>query len=246
MVKRAVRNKKSADETERRIKGKFLEERVERINSKPLVPMNERQAEYIKAINNNDLIIATGYAGTSKTFIPSTMAADAFMKGTISKIFLCRPNVSSSQSLGYFSGDANEKLMNWLQPIISVMRARMGGVAFDLALKEKNIELIPLETIKGSSFGKEAWVLVDEAEDLTIEELKSVTTRAGGAKLILSGDTAQAVHKGNSGLALFKDMVDRSPKLREHVAHICFDEYSHIVRSALCKNLIIEFDKAGY
>lgn len=245
-MKRSVKNKYEEPAAERRIKGKFLEERVEKINNKPLAPMNERQAEYINAINKHDLIIATGYAGTSKTFIPSTMAADAFMKGVISKVYLCRPNVSSSQSLGYFSGDANEKLMNWLQPIISVMRARMGAVAFDLALKEENIQLIPLETIKGSSFGKEAWVLVDEAEDLTIEELKSVTTRAGGAKLILSGDTAQAVHKESSGLALFKDMVERSPKLREHVAHICFDEYSHIVRSALCKNLIIEFDRAGY
>lgn len=246
MVKRTVRNKLKDEEPERRIKGKFLEERVEKINNKPLVPMNERQAEYINAINKYDLVIATGYAGSSKTFIPATMAADAFMKGTISKVFLCRPNISSSKSLGFFSGDANEKLFNWLQPIISVMRARMGAVAFDLALKEENIQLIPLETIKGSSFGKEAWVLVDEAEDLTIEEVKSVTTRAGGAKLILSGDTRQSALHETSGLALFEAMVERSPKLREHVAHICFDEYAHIVRSALCKNLIIEFDKAGY
>lgn len=247
MTKRAARVPPyKAEAAERKIKGKFLDERAEKIVAKPLVPMNERQAEYIQAINDYDLVIATGYAGSSKTFIPATMAADAFRKGVISKIYLCRPNVSESASLGYFSGDVDQKLYNWLMPIISVLRNRLGSVEFDLALKEKNIELIPLETIKGSSFGKGAWVLVDEAEDLTISELKAVTTRAGGAKMILSGDTAQSVLKEDSGLAKFREMVQNSTKLQEHVGFICFDEYSHIVRSALCKSLIIEFDKAGY
>lgn len=235
-----------AENTERKIKGKFLEARVERIVNKPLVPMNERQAEYMQAINDYELVIATGFAGSSKTFIPATMAADAFIRGHVDKLYLCRPNVSESQSLGYFSGDSNEKLSNWLMPIINVLRARMGLVAYELALKEKNIELIPLETIKGSNFGKNTWVLVDEAEDLTIKELKNVTTRAGGCKMILTGDTRQSVLNGNSGLAIFYEMVQKSARLQESVGFICFDEYSHIVRSNLCKNLIIEFDRSGY
>jgi len=235
-----------AEDQERVIKGKFMQERVEKVINKPLVPLNERQAEYIQAINDYDLIIATGYAGTSKTYIPATMAADALRKGMIDKIYLCRPNVSESQSLGFFSGDVDQKLYNWLMPLISVIRTRMGTVEFDIALKEKNIELIPLETIKGSSFPKGSWVLVDEAEDLTISELKAVTTRTGGCKMILSGDTAQSVLKEDSGLAKFRSMVERSSRLQEHVGFVCFDDYSHIVRSALCKNLIIEFDKAGY
>jgi len=231
---------------ERRIKGKFLEERVERIQQKPLVAMNERQAEYIDSIMKNDLTIATGYAGSSKTYIPSIIAADALLKGEISKIYLCRPNVSNSQSLGFFSGDADTKLMNWLLPLISVIRSRMGTVEFELALKEKNIELVPLETIKGMSFGKGSMVLVDEAEDLTIDEVKCVTTRAGGAKMVLMGDTRQSMLHEDSGLAIFYSIVQNSPRLRDQIGHICFDEYSHIVRSALCKNLIIEFDRAGY
>ena len=247
MTKRAMRVPPyKAEAVERKIKGKFMEERVERIINKPLIPMNERQAEYIQAINDYDLVIATGFAGSSKTYIPATMAADAFIKGHIEKLYLCRPNISDSQSLGYFSGDSNEKLANWLAPIINVLRSRMGFVAYELALKEKNIELIPLETIKGSSFGKNTWVLVDEAEDLTIKELKNVTTRAGGCKMILTGDTRQSVLDEKSGLAIFYDMVHRSSRLQESVWFICFDEYSHIVRSNLCKNLIIEFDKAGY
>lgn len=246
-MKRKPRVKPYLDNTqEREVKGKFLEERVERIVHKPLVPMNDRQAEYIQAIYDLDLVVATGYAGTSKTFIPATMAADAFRKGDCKKIYLCRPNVSNSASLGYFSGDVDQKLYNWLMPIISVMRDRMGSVAFDLALKEKNVELLPLETIKGMSFGKGTWVLIDEAEDLTIEEVKCITTRAGGAKMVMTGDTRQSIFDGDSGLSIFFNIVQNSPRLQEHIGHICFDEYVHIVRSPLCKNLIIEFDRAGY
>lgn len=246
-MKRQVRAKSYQEESsERVIKGKFLEQRVEKIVNKPLVAMNERQAEYIQAILDYDMVIASGYAGTSKTYIPSIMAADAFRKGEAKKIYLCRPNVSNSQSLGYFSGDVDEKLYNWLMPMISVIRTRIGVPAFELALKEKNIELIPLETIKGSSFPKGAWVLIDEAEDLTIEEVKGVATRSGGAKIIMMGDTRQSVFAEGSGLAIFEGIVNNSPKLQEFIGHICFDEYSHIVRSALCKNLIIEFDRAGY
>lgn len=236
-----------ADPTDRKdVKNKFLVERVERISQKPLVAMNERQAEYIQAILDNDLVIATGYAGTSKTFIPATMAADALRKGTATKIYLCRPNVSNSQSLGYFSGDVDAKLYNWLMPLINVIRTRMGYAAFELALKEKNIELIPLETIKGSSFPKGSWVLVDEAEDLTIEEVKCITTRSAGCKMILTGDTRQSVLNEKSGLALFYSMVQRNSKLQGLTGHICFDQYDHIVRSALCKQLIISFDEEGY
>lgn len=234
------------DPSARVVKGKFMEERKERISQKPLVPMNERQAEYIQAIMDYDLVIATGYAGSSKTFIPCTMAADALRKNEVSKIYLCRPNVSNSQSLGFFSGDAPTKLLNWLLPMITVIKQRMGVVEFELAMKEGQIELLPLETIKGMSFPKGTWVIVDEAEDLTIEEVKCVTTRAGGAKFVICGDTRQSVLNEDSGLAIFFSIVQNSPKLQEHIGHICFDEYSHIVRSALCKNLIIEFDRAGY
>jgi phosphate starvation-inducible PhoH-like protein len=247
-MKRAQRNrcKSSSEKEELHIKDKFLAERELKLAQKPLVAMNERQAEYIQAILDYDLVISTGYAGTSKTFIPATMAADALRKGEAKKVYLCRPNVSESQSLGFFSGDVDEKLFNWLMPIISVMKARMGATEFDIALKEKNIELLPLETIKGMSFGKGCWVLIDEAEDLTIREIKCIATRAGGAKMIMSGDTSQSVFDENSGLSIFYNIVQRSPRLQESVYHICFDEYNHIVRSKLCKDLIIEFDRAGY
>lgn len=233
-------------QAERIIKEKFKQERVEAITAKPLVAMNERQAEYIEAIRTKQLVIATGFAGSSKTFIAASIAADAFRTGAISKIYLCRPNISNSQSLGFFSGDVNAKLRNWLMPIISVLYQRMGKAAVNIALEAGDIELIPLETIKGMSFNEHCMVLVDEAEDLTIDEVKCITTRAGGCRMVLCGDTRQSALFEKSGLALFYEMVSKSAKLQESIGHICFDDYSHIVRSKLCKDLIIAFDKGGY
>lgn len=239
---RTHRTKVETQEEKKPIKEKFMQERIQ----KPLLPMNDRQAEYIQAIKTKQLVVATGYAGSSKTYIASVMAADAFRLGEISKIYLCRPNISNSQSLGFFSGSATEKMTNWMMPVLSVLYQRMGRAAATIAIENKDIELVPLETIKGMSFGDDCWVIVDEAEDLTIEEVKCITTRGGGCKMILSGDTQQSALYENSGLAIFEEMVQNTPKLQESIGHICFDEYAHIVRSKLCKDLIIAFDREGY
>lgn len=243
---RKTRKKETLERDERTIKDKFKQERAATVASKPVVPLNERQAEYFKAIKEKDLVVAIGHAGTSKTFIATCLAADAYRVGDVQKIVLSRPAVSGSQSLGYFSGDANEKMRNWLMPMLSVLYQRMGRAVVDLAIAEGNIILQPIETIKGLSFGKGTWVICDECEDCSIEEVKSITSRAGGCKMILCGDVKQSALREDSGLRIFTDIVKNNSKLREHVGFIEFESYEHIVRSGLCKELIKAFDKAGY
>jgi phosphate starvation-inducible protein PhoH and related proteins len=243
-MRRKARN--NSKNNERVIKEKFKEERMATIVAKPIYPMNERQAEYLQAIKEKDLIIATGYAGTSKTYLATCLAADAFRTGEINTIVLARPAVSNSQSLGYFSGDANQKMINWLMPLLSVLYQRMGRAVVDLAISEGNIILQPLETVKGMSFGKGTWVICDETEDCTIDEVKSITSRSGGCKMILCGDILQSALHEDSGLKIFANIVRNSPRLRDSVALIEFDSYEHIVRSKLCKDLIISFEKFGY
>lgn len=235
-----------AEKTERVIKDKFKEQRASALENKPIYPLNERQGEYFEAIRTKDLIVATGYAGTSKTFVATCLAADAFYKGEIDTIVLARPAVSGSQSLGFFSGSADEKMLKWTMPLVSVLYQRLGRTVVDLAIVEGNIQLQPLETIKGMSYGKKTWVIADEVEDCTIEEIKSIVTRNGGAKMILCGDVLQSALKEESGLAIFADILYNSRQLQENAALIEFDSYDHIVRGKLCKNLIVAFDKAGY
>jgi phosphate starvation-inducible PhoH-like protein len=223
-------------------KPKFEEVRK---NVPPLVPMNELQAEYIRLIQTKRCIIATGYAGTSKTFIPTVIACDKLRKGEIKRIYLSRPNISNSKSLGFFSGDHVQKMSMWLLPILSTMYDRLGKNVVDLAIKSGDIQFVPLETIKGMSFGKETFVIVDEAEDLTIEEVKSVLTRQGGCTMVLAGDLEQSALSEKSGLAYVKRMVEKYPNLEGYTGFVDFNRPSDIVRSAECRAWILAFREEG-
>lgn len=240
------RPKKKDFETAPVIKEKFLEKRKLEIANKPVLPLNERQAEYFQAIKEKDIIIATGYAGTSKTYVATCLAADAYRLGACKKIVLTRPAISDSQSLGYFGGDKNSKVLNWIMPMLSVLYERMGKDVVDEAIADGNIQLQPLETIKGMSYGKGTWVIADEVQDCKISEIKSIVTRNGGCKMVLCGDIRQSALSSGSGLAIFAGIVDRNPRLQETITHIDFDLHEHIVRSRACKDMIIAFDKEGY
>lgn len=230
----------------REIKEKYVEKRALQVAAQAIYPLNERQQDYFDAIRSKDLIVATGYAGTSKTFVAICHAADALRLGEAKQIVLARPAISGSQSLGFFSGDADEKMTNWLMPMLSILYKRLGKNVVELAIKEGNIVLQPLETIKGMSYGKGVWVIADEVQDCNIEEIKSITTRTGGCKMILCGDVRQSALKETSGLAIFADILRKNKRLQNSIAYIDFDQHEHIVRSALCRELIIAFDKAGH
>jgi len=235
-----TRKNKKAKEG-RTIKTKFLEERVVKSKSKPLNPMNEKQAEYIRLLNEKSLVIATGLAGTSKTYIPSRLAAKAFLKGDVDTIFLTRPNISNSKSLGFFGGTLVEKMSNWLQPVLGALREDMCQAEIDCAIKEGNIQFIPFEVIKGMSFNN-AWVICDEAEDINIDEAKNFVTRLGkNVHCAMAGDLEQSELKGNSGLKKLIELFQRRPNLENSVGMVDFNRPDDIVRSPLCKEWILAF-----
>jgi phosphate starvation-inducible protein PhoH and related proteins len=247
MSKQAARTRRNKISTEKpQTKEKFLATAREEVKEKSIYPLNERQSEYFEALRSKTLIVATGYAGSSKTFVACCHAADAYRCGDINKIVLARPAVSNSKSLGFAKGDLTEKMTQWIMPMLSVLYTRLGKAVVDLAIISGNIELQPLESIKGMSYGKYTWVIADEVEDCTVEEIKSIVTRNAGAKMVLCGDVTQSCLAGNSGLLALQKIIQSSPKLQDHAALIDFDDYSHIVRGPLCKEFIIAFDKAGY
>jgi phosphate starvation-inducible PhoH-like protein len=236
----------TGSDDERVVKAKFLAVAREEVKVKAIVPLNERQEEYFEALRTKDLVVASGLAGTSKTFVACCFAADAYKSGEINKIVLARPAESSSKSLGFAKGDQTAKMMQWVMPMISVLYTRMGKAVVDLAILEGNIDLQPLESIKGMSYGKHTWVIADEVEDCTIEEIKSIVTRNAGCRMTLCGDVSQSCLKESSGLKALMKIIQGSPRLQESAALIDFDHYDHIVRSKLCKDFIVAYDKAGY
>lgn len=236
VTRHRTRAGKSASGEGRVVKQKFAEERK---NVPPLKPMNDLQAEYIRLIDTKSLIIATGFAGTSKSYIPTVMACDKWRVGDIDKIYLSRPAVSESKSVGFFKGSHIEKMSIWLLPILSTMYERLGKNVVDLAIASGDIAFIPLETIKGMSFGKSTFVIVDEAEDITIKEAKSIVTRQGGGTMVLAGDLEQAALNEKSGLAWLKKMVEKNACLEDTTGFVDFNRPSDIVRSDACKAWIL-------
>ena len=237
--KRTTRADKASAGQERAIREKFIEERV----LPPLRPMNNKQANYMQLISDKKLVVATGYAGTSKTYIPTVMACDAYRKGEINKIFLCRPAMSESKSLGYFAGDLETKAKHWLLPVLSIMYERLGKEVVEIAIRSGDIQFIPMETIKGMSFGKGTFIIVEECEDVTVKEAKSILTRQGGGTMILAGDIGQSALNEKSGLKFIVDMIAKYPELEKTTGVIDFNDVDDIVRSKECKAWIVAMSK---
>jgi len=226
-----------------KIKEKFLEQRTEEVKSKALVPMNDRQREYITLLNDKPVVVATGFAGTSKTYIPTVMAADLYKLGKINKIIVTRPAISSSTSVGFTSGDFTTKMKSWLGAVLPIFKERLGLAMMDLAITNTDIEFIPLETVKGLSLNN-TWLLVEESSDLTKEEVVKLVTRMGkNSKLVLSGDIRQSELRGDSGLVWLTNFLDRHDHLSRNFGYIDFNSTDDIVRSNAVRDFIIAMVK---
>ena len=226
---------------EKKPKQKFVEQREEGVKSKPLVPWNDKQREYIQLIESLDMVIATGYAGTSKTYIPTIMACDWLRTKQIERIVFTRPNISNSKSLGAFKGDMVEKISLWLMPVLNILRERLGDAALEIYIKRRQIDFVPLELVKGYS-AEDCVFICDEAEDISMEEAKKIVTRQRkNCKMILSGDVSQSELKEKSGLKHLIGMVNKYDTLK--VGLVDFNNINDIVRSDQCKQWIVAFRK---
>lgn len=212
---------------------------------KPLTPRNQVQAEYIRAVEHSPYIIATGHPGTGKTYIPTRIAAKWLRSGEIDKIVMVRPAASASNSLGFFKGTKEDKMAQWLQPILSTLKEEFPRGELDYMMKDEigKIECVPLETAKGHSWAN-AFIIVDEAEDCTLKELKTLMTRLGtNSTMCICGDINQ-VDIERSGVGELLDLVANSNRLANSIEHIDFCDYEDITRSNAVKQLIMGWDEA--
>ena len=206
-----------------------------------LVPQNERQRDYINAIEEFSQIIVLGPAGTGKTYIAATKAANMYITKEIDKIIITRPNVAAGKSIGYFPGTLEEKMMPWVMPVLEVLHWHLGKGAVETGIKNGNIEIAPFETMRGRSF-TDAFVILDEAQNVTPHEIKMFLTRIGqNCTVILNGDIFQSDLSETSGLSKAIHMV------KKYMLPVPVIEFQaeDIVRSDLCKQWIIAFMKEG-
>jgi len=209
-----------------------------------LEPMNQGQAEYIHALFSHPYVFATGFAGTSKTYIPTRIAAQLLQEESIKKIVIARPAASMSNSLGYFKGDAIEKMRGWIAPVLDALLEEFPPSTIDYFLEHGKIEAVPMETVKGRSM-EDCFILIDEAEDLMLKEVKTLLTRLGtNATMVFAGDISQVdIHK--SGLGEFLVLRSKNARLKRVTSHIDFDSYDDIVRSDAVKEVIVGLDEIG-
>ena len=172
-------------------------------------PKTATQSYLLESIENSVMTVCIGPAGTGKTFCSGMKAAQLWLRGGYDRIVLTRPNVATGKSLGYFPGTVEEKMEPWLKPLMEVLKDGLGKGRYECLVQRGQIEIQPLETIRGRSFER-CLVLVDEAQNLNIEELKAVTTRIGeNSKLILLGDPKQSDINNGNDLIRFVEMCHR-------------------------------------
>jgi phosphate starvation-inducible PhoH-like protein len=207
-------------------KNKFVEQR----SPPPIIAMNRRQAEYLGHLRTSEQVFVLGPAGTGKTWLAATYAADLYRLGTVNKIILTRPNVPCGRSLGFFPGSMEKKFAPWAVPVTDAIRDRLGEAVYDLAIKNGDIEVVPFEVMRGRTW-KEAFVLLDEAQNTSITEMKMFLTRIGENCLtVINGDVAQCDLEKESGLRMAIDLVGRQD-LPVPVVEFSIDD---VVRSGIC------------
>ncbi len=156
-----------------------------------VTPRNVRQQEYIAAIAENDLVFAIGPAGTGKTYLAVAMAAAALLEKRVKRIVLCRPAVEAGEKLGFLPGDLAEKVNPYLRPLYDALYDILGYDKVGRMLERNIIEVAPLAFMRGRTLN-DAFVILDEAQNTTSEQMKMFLTRIGfGTKAVVTGDVTQ-------------------------------------------------------
>lgn len=198
-------------------------------------PHNENQRRLLAAIQEGNLTVALGPAGTGKTYLAISAAVEAFEEGRVARIMLSRPAVEAGESLGYLPGDLQEKLAPYLRPLYDALSDRLGGKRLRALLADGSIEIAPIAFMRGRTLNN-AFIVIDEAQNCTYGQIKMLLTRLGWhSTMVLTGDPDQTdLLPGMSGLA---DIADRLRNLPDEVSVVDLTE-KDIVRHPLVASML--------
>jgi phosphate starvation-inducible PhoH-like protein len=210
------------------------------IDSRPIKARTVNQRKLVDAHNDNDLVFAIGPAGTGKTYTAIALAVKAFKEKQVRRIILTRPAVEAGENLGFLPGDMKEKLDPYLQPLYDALRDMFHPRKLAEYMEEGIIEIAPLAYMRGRTLDN-AFVILDEAQNTTVNQLKMFLTRMGkNAKFIVTGDITQIdlPRRQKSGLiegmGILKDI--------EGISIVYFDRRD-IIRHELVKQIVDAYSK---
>ena len=206
---------------------------------KPVYAKTLKQNNYVDALNKKDLIFSVGSAGTGKTYLAVVYAITQLKKGNVEKIILTRPAVEAGESLGFLPGDLKEKVDPYLRPLYDALYDMLGVEQTNILIEKNIIEIAPLAYMRGRTL-ENAFIILDEAQNATIDQLKMFLTRLGfNSKMIITGDISQ-VDLPNSKKSGLKPVANLLKGLSE-VSVIEFEKYD-VVRHPLVAKIIEKFE----
>jgi len=190
-----------------------------------LLPRNKHQETYLFKLHddNKNILFAIGPAGTGKTLLAVQMGIKLYQEGKIDKIIVTRPAVSVDEDLGFLPGTLNEKMAPWTRPIFDVLGEYYQQKDIENMLYEGVIEISPLAYMRGRTF-KNAYVIADEMQNATQNQMKMLLTRLGeNSKMVVTGDLNQADRLKDNGLVDFIDKI-KGHRL-DHIDAVYFDSH---------------------
>ncbi len=205
-------------------------------------PRSPRQRAYLHAIRNHDLVFGVGPAGTGKTYLAMAMALGALFRDEVRRIILCRPAVEAGEKLGFLPGDLNEKVNPYLRPLYDALNDLAGFDRSERMMAKGVIEVAPLAFMRGRTLS-DAFVILDEAQNTTPEQMKMFLTRIGlGSRAVVTGDVTQIDLPGGkrSGLVDALKIVG----VLEQVRVVHFND-ADVVRHPLVSAIVRAYESAA-
>ena len=197
------------------------------------------QATYLDSIAGHDITFGIGPAGTGKTYLAVAMAVDALQRSAVQRIVLTRPAVEAGERLGFLPGDLNQKIDPYLRPLYDALYDLMGFEQVQKAFERQAIEIAPLAFMRGRTLNN-AFIILDEAQNTTTEQMKMFLTRIGfGAKAVITGDVSQIdlPRTQLSGLIDAERVLKRVPGIA-----MCRFTSADVVRHPLVARIVDAYD----
>lgn len=208
----------------------------------PLVPKTDGQKRYLNSLKVNTLSLVRGSAGTGKTFVALTHAADLLRDKKIDKLILTRPLIGvdhEDTKIGSLPGELDDKLAVWAMPMMDILNERLGKGFVDYLRRADKIRVVPLAYLRGTTFDN-CFIHCTEAQNSSPSQIKMLLTRVGlNTSVVLDGDLAQSELRRRSGL---EDAVDRLSDMRG-VGLITFTR-DDVVRSGFCQDVLDRYEEA--
>jgi len=207
---------------------------------KSVIARSEKQSEYIKALRENNIVIALGPAGTGKSYLAVSVGITLLMEKKVEKVILSRPAVEAGERLGFLPGDMKEKVDPYLRPLYDALYDLFGYEKIQKKIDSGEIEIAPLAFMRGRTL-KNSFAILDEAQNATVTQIKMFLTRIGeNSKIVVNGDPSQIdlINKSSSGLVKSKKILNKIKEIKT----IEFD-HKDVIRHPLVSKIIQAYNK---